>query len=127
MKQYLMLKELAELFDVSERHLYRQKAAGRLPLPVRIGRCDRWDVEEFRRHFFVDPSLLAQQLSVSFEEVEQVSRFLHRMNILRLWLRLVCPNPPELGDDIILEWKSFSEIHARFAPTCMTHRNGICH
>ena len=51
MGQYLGIKELAEVFGVSERHLYRQKAAGRLPRPIRIGGCNRWDVDEFREHF----------------------------------------------------------------------------
>jgi len=51
MDQYLNLKQLAKLFGVSERHLYRQKAAGKLPLPVRIGRSLRWNCEEFRCHF----------------------------------------------------------------------------
>ena len=51
MKQFLSLKELAEIFGVSERHLFRLKAAGKLPKPIRIGRCDRWGLEEFREHF----------------------------------------------------------------------------
>ena len=51
MKQFLSLKELAEVFGVSERHLFRLKAAGKLPRPIRIGRCDRWTLEEFREHF----------------------------------------------------------------------------
>src|SRR5438876_4583616 len=55
------------------------------------------------RLLFVDPSLLAQQLGVPFETVEELVRFLHRMNILQLWLRLSCPNPPEATDNIILE------------------------
>jgi predicted DNA-binding transcriptional regulator AlpA len=51
LKQYVTLKQLAQIFGVSERHLYRQKAAGRLPKPVRIGRSNRWEPEECRDLF----------------------------------------------------------------------------
>ncbi len=51
MKRFLSLKEPDEVFGVSERHLLRLKAAGKLPRPIRIGRCDRWGLEEFREHF----------------------------------------------------------------------------
>ena len=51
MKQFVTLKQLAEVFGVSERHLFRQKAAGKMPKPIRIGRCHRWDLEECRKLF----------------------------------------------------------------------------
>jgi len=51
MNKFLKLKEIAEVLGVSERHLYRQKAAGNLPQPVRIGRSLRWNAEEVVKHF----------------------------------------------------------------------------
>jgi predicted DNA-binding transcriptional regulator AlpA len=51
MEQFLSIKQLAKVFGVSERHLYRQKAAGKLPPPIDVGGCNRWDFEEFRKHF----------------------------------------------------------------------------
>jgi len=51
MSKFLKLKEIAEVLGVSERHLYRQKAAGNFPQPVRIGRSLRWDAEEVVKHF----------------------------------------------------------------------------
>jgi excisionase family DNA binding protein len=48
MTRFITTKQLAQMLGVSERHLYRQHAAGKLPRPVRIGRCVRWDPEEFR-------------------------------------------------------------------------------
>lgn len=49
MKRYVSLKELAEMFAVSERHIFRQLAKRAFPPPVRIGRCKRWDPEDVRR------------------------------------------------------------------------------
>jgi predicted DNA-binding transcriptional regulator AlpA len=43
------IKELAAKLDVSERHLFRLKTAGKLPPPVKIGRCLRWDEAEIDR------------------------------------------------------------------------------
>ncbi len=51
MKPLLTTQELAQLLGVSERHLYRQHAAGKLPRPVRIGRCVRWDPDDFLNMF----------------------------------------------------------------------------
>jgi len=51
MGKFLKLKELAEVLGVSERHLYRQKAAGTFPQPVRIGRSLRWNADEVVKHF----------------------------------------------------------------------------
>lgn len=51
MNQLLTTKQLAQKLGVSERHVYRQHAAGKLPRPVRIGRCVRWDADDFRDWF----------------------------------------------------------------------------
>jgi excisionase family DNA binding protein len=51
MNQLLTTKQLAQKLGVSERHVYRQLAAGKLPRPVRIGRCIRWDPDDFRDWF----------------------------------------------------------------------------
>jgi predicted DNA-binding transcriptional regulator AlpA len=40
-------KQLASRLSVSERHLYRLMSAGKLPPPIRIGRCLRWRPEDF--------------------------------------------------------------------------------
>jgi excisionase family DNA binding protein len=49
MNSHLTAKQLAELLNVSERHIYRMNASGKLPRPKRIGRCVRWDPDEVRR------------------------------------------------------------------------------
>jgi predicted DNA-binding transcriptional regulator AlpA len=46
-KQLLTTRQLAVYLNVSERHLYRQKVAGKLPRPLRIGKCLRWDPQDF--------------------------------------------------------------------------------
>jgi len=51
MKEYMNLSEIASMFHVSERHLYRMKAKGEFPPPIPIGRCHRWDPDEVRRFF----------------------------------------------------------------------------
>ena len=35
-------KELAEMLSVSPRHIWRMKAAGKLPKAIEIGHCVRW-------------------------------------------------------------------------------------
>jgi predicted DNA-binding transcriptional regulator AlpA len=50
MPKYLSLKQLADFLGVSDRHLYRLKAAELLPPPIRIGRCNRWDPDEVVKH-----------------------------------------------------------------------------
>jgi excisionase family DNA binding protein len=47
----LTTKQLASLLGVSERHIFRQQAAGRLPSPIRIGRCVRWNPDDFQELF----------------------------------------------------------------------------
>ena len=39
---------LAALLDISERQVYRLDSAGKLPKPISLGRCKRWDVQEVR-------------------------------------------------------------------------------
>lgn len=47
--QLLTIKDLAELLRVSVRKLYREKAAGKLPKEVRIGKKGvRWDPDDVR-------------------------------------------------------------------------------
>ena len=46
--QLLNVKDMAVMLNVSQRHLWRMKSAGKLPKPVKLGRCIRWllsDVE----------------------------------------------------------------------------------
>jgi len=40
--QLMNVKEVAAMLHVSQRHLWRLKAAGKLPKPVRVGECVRW-------------------------------------------------------------------------------------
>ncbi len=42
-------KELAKMLTVSLRHIRRLDSAGKLPRPVRIGRCVRWPKDEICR------------------------------------------------------------------------------
>jgi excisionase family DNA binding protein len=49
MNPLLSTKQLAETLGVSQRHIQRLLASGKLPKPKRIGRCVRWDAEEVKR------------------------------------------------------------------------------
>lgn len=40
--QLLNIKEVAAMLHVSQRHLWRLKAARKLPKPVKVGECVRW-------------------------------------------------------------------------------------
>lgn len=40
--------EVAQLLSLSTSALYQFLSAGRLPEPVRLGRCVRWNLEELR-------------------------------------------------------------------------------
>lgn len=51
MNNFLTTKELAQKLGVSERHVYRQRAAGKFPPPKLIGKCVRWDPDDFRDWF----------------------------------------------------------------------------
>lgn len=51
MNPFLTTKQLARLLGVSVRHVYRQKAAGKLPRHKQIGRCVRWDPKDFQDWF----------------------------------------------------------------------------
>jgi excisionase family DNA binding protein len=51
MNTLLTTKELAEKLGVSERHVYRQRAAGKFPRPKRIGKCVRWNPDDFQDWF----------------------------------------------------------------------------
>ena len=42
----LSAQELAERLSVSVRHIRRMDSSGKLPTPIRIGRCVRWPVAE---------------------------------------------------------------------------------
>jgi excisionase family DNA binding protein len=46
-RRLITTKQLASRLVVSERHIYRLMSAGKLPPPVRIGRCLRWKPENF--------------------------------------------------------------------------------
>jgi excisionase family DNA binding protein len=48
MDRFLTTRQLAELLNVSERHIYRLKAAGKFPKPRRFGRSIRWDPRDFQ-------------------------------------------------------------------------------
>ncbi|ADB19117.1 phage transcriptional regulator, AlpA [Pirellula staleyi DSM 6068] len=49
--RYVSLQEIAQVFGISVRTLYRLRAAGRLPRPIQIGRRMSYCVEEMHRHF----------------------------------------------------------------------------
>jgi len=42
-------KTAAKLLSVGKTKLYELHAAGRVPLPIRLGRAVRWNAEELRR------------------------------------------------------------------------------
>ena len=44
--QMVMAKELAEMLGVSERHVWRMRAQGKLPRPMNIGNCVRWYLKD---------------------------------------------------------------------------------
>ena len=41
--------EAARLCGVCRAHWLRMHSAGRVPMPVRLGRCVRWNVDELKR------------------------------------------------------------------------------
>lgn len=41
-------QDVSLLLSVSERHVWSLHSAGRLPLPVRLGRTTRWRADELR-------------------------------------------------------------------------------
>jgi predicted DNA-binding transcriptional regulator AlpA len=41
-------RRLARLLDVSERHLQAMNSAGKLPRPMKLGRCRVWYLAEIR-------------------------------------------------------------------------------
>ena len=40
--------EVAKLLGISQRHLWKLNASGRLPAPIRLGRSVRWRLDELR-------------------------------------------------------------------------------
>ena len=46
MTKYVNAKTLSEILGVSYRHIYRMKDAGKIPQPIEIGKCLRWDLDE---------------------------------------------------------------------------------
>lgn len=40
--------DVAELLDVSRRHIWKLLASGRMPAPIRLGRSVRWRADELR-------------------------------------------------------------------------------
>lgn len=44
--QLLNAREVIAMLHVSQRHLWRMRAAGKLPKPVKIGGCVRWSVSD---------------------------------------------------------------------------------
>lgn len=46
-RRLVTTKQLASMLAVSERHIYRLKSAGKLPPAVRVGRCLRWNPDDF--------------------------------------------------------------------------------
>lgn len=45
----LTIKMVAELLQVSTRHVHRLADGGNMPLPLRLGGARRWDVTELER------------------------------------------------------------------------------
>jgi len=42
-------RELSDLLDISERHVWRMNAERKLPKPIRIGRCTRWGMKQIKQ------------------------------------------------------------------------------
>jgi predicted DNA-binding transcriptional regulator AlpA len=42
------LSEVARLLEVSQRKVWALLSSGRMPQPIRIGRCVRWRIDEIR-------------------------------------------------------------------------------
>ena len=40
---------VAKLLGVSRRHIQALDSSGRIPAPIKLGRCSRWSIEEIRR------------------------------------------------------------------------------
>ena len=46
--QTIGIDEFAELFRASPRHIYRMVDAGKVPPPIKLGKLNRWRVDEIK-------------------------------------------------------------------------------
>jgi len=44
--RFLDVAEVAKLLGCSQRHVFRQVDAGKMPRPVKLGRLNRWPIKE---------------------------------------------------------------------------------
>lgn len=47
--QMVTANQLGDMLGVSQRHIWRMKALGKLPMAVQIGRCVRWYLKDIER------------------------------------------------------------------------------
>lgn len=70
------------------------------------------------RDLFFEPRIDAQQLGVPTETAEEVAVWLHRFGVLRLWVRVRCPDTEEYEDGTILETDDPSEFDQLASRSC---------
>ena len=47
--QLFRAREFAEILHVSQRHIWRMKAAGKLPKAMEVGECVRWSLDDIEK------------------------------------------------------------------------------
>jgi hypothetical protein len=78
------------------------------------------------RELFFEPRLDAQQIGVPIETAEAAANLLHRMGILRLWVRVNCPDVDENEVGTILETdepNDFELISSKSCDNCGRHHD----
>lgn len=75
------------------------------------------------RDLFFEPRMDAQQLSVPFDTAEVVAHQLHKFGLLRLWVRITCPNVDEGEVGTVLETDN-PEAFDRLADESCHHCGG---
>lgn len=70
------------------------------------------------RELFFEPRLDAQQIEVPVDTAESAALLLHQMGMLRLWVRVTCPNTDEHEVGTILETDDPKEFESLAESSC---------
>ena len=81
-------------------------SAGVFPMTVQDPRT--------HRDLFFEPRIDAQQLGIPTETAEEVAVWLHRFGVLRLWVRVHCPEAAELKTE--RSWRPTTHANSTDSP-----------
>lgn len=57
-------EELAELLNISRKHVLRMRSAGKLPQPIKLGKSCRWSIKEIEAWIAADCPPLPKWLPI---------------------------------------------------------------